>query len=74
MANASQKTNFITNTRIQASKLLDSIEEINSLKSEWDALMNAEIEDGDFLGANEGLVTTEISNVIGTTLTAINVA
>lgn len=74
MANASQKTNFITNVRIQASKLLDSIEEMNSLKDEWDALMNSEIEDGDFLGSNSGLVTVEIANVIGTTLTTINTA
>ena len=72
MANASAKTNFITNVRIATTALLDAKEELDALLDEWTYYMNVEIADIDFLGDNDGLVANDIANVLGTTLTAIN--
>ena len=72
MANASAKTNFITNVRIATTALLDAKEELDALLDEWTYYMNVEIADIDFLGDNDGLVKNDIANVLGTTLTAIN--
>ena len=72
MANASAKTNFITNVRIAVTNWLDAKEELDALLDEWTYYMNSEITDPDFLGDNDGLVKNDIANVLGTTLTAIN--
>ena len=67
-----QKENYIREIREAATKILDGQEELNSLFTHWNAeALGSLLQDTDFVGDNEGLTVLNLSDVIGTTRSAI---
>lgn len=70
--NSSERFNEITRIRQAATKLTDAIAELQALKTNWIYLdLGNVLTEADFQGQHEGLSVTDIANVGGTTLTAI---
>jgi hypothetical protein len=71
--NATERYNEITRIRAAATNLTDAIEELQAVKKEWDYLdLGNAIVVGDFRDRHEGLTVTDLANVVGTTLGAID--
>ncbi len=71
-----QKTNFINNVMGHTSGLLDSINGLRALKAQWSAVDLANEITQDDIDVNArlaGITVANLSAVIGTTLTAIEV-
>ena len=67
-----QKEVFITRVRMATTSLIEDIAKLDVLKEEWDSMgYSTELLDEDFLTFNEGLENSDISAVVGTTLTAL---
>lgn len=86
MTTKTTRSTFITHVRQVATELLDVIDDMMSLRKQWDAGMSTWIVDasgndpneegyqsGDFAGSNAGLMKADIASVVGTTLDALNV-
>lgn len=71
-ANANSKTAYIKAVRKAVTAFLDAKESLDALEDEWTYYMNGEVANEDFIGENDGLVVTDLTNVLGTTLTEIN--
>lgn len=62
-----QLSDHITRVRACARKLVDAVEELDNLRSEWDALdLGNVLTDEHFIGENEGLTTAQIASVYTT--------
>lgn len=71
--NATERFNEITRIRAAATALAEAIEELQAVKKEWDYLdLGNVIVAGDFTDRHEGLTVTDLANVVGTTLAAID--
>ena len=70
MPTTGQKENFIYSVRNAVKILMRGIDDLRGLRKEWDQEMNAVIDDSDFEGNNDGIVKTDVANVVGTTLDA----
>lgn len=67
-----QRSDHISMVRAQVRALLEAVNELAALRSEWDALgMSSALQDTDMIGENEGLLAVDIANVY-TSATAIN--
>lgn len=72
MATSRQKSDHVSKVRAQVRALLEAVNELAALRSEWDALgMSSALQDTDMIGENEGLLAVDIANVY-TSATAIN--
>ena len=64
MSTLNQIYDFIRNVRIQTNVLLDSIEELDALRAEWDARgMSTELLPEHFLSNDEGLTPEDIAAI-----------
>mgnify|MGYP001496523906 CR=1 FL=1 len=67
MATQRQITDHITNVRTQARTIIEAISELDSLRSEWDALgLSGTLTPENFVGENEGLMGDDIAGVYTT--------
>jgi hypothetical protein len=70
--NSSEKHNEILRIRRAATGLTNALEELQAAKINWTYLdMGNVLADNDFIEQNSGLTVTDLANVVGTTLTAI---
>jgi hypothetical protein len=70
---AARQSDWISLTRQQATMLIDTVDQLNALRKEWDGLdYGNTLTDEDFAGSNSDVTKDEIAAVIGTTLDAIN--
>lgn len=71
MSTEQTRSDHITKTRQAATALLNALDDLRALRVAWDAGHSTWITEEDFVGANEGLVKTDISDISGTTLDAL---
>jgi hypothetical protein len=70
---AARQSDWISLVRQQSTTLIETVDALNALRSEYDALdYGNTLTDDDFAGANEDVTIAEIQAVIGTTLDALN--
>jgi hypothetical protein len=70
---AARQSDWISLVRQQSTTLIETVDALNALRSEYDALdYGNTMTDDDFAGANEDVTIAEIQAVIGTTLDALN--
>lgn len=66
-------SDFISLTRQEVARLIQTIDNLHALRAEWTALdYGNSITTDDFVGANADTTLAELSSVIGTTLSAID--
>ena len=68
-----RSSDFVTHVRQESASLLDTVDKLNALKREWDALdYGNTLGDDAFEGSNSEVTLAEVTAVIGVTLTALN--
>lgn len=65
MSTLAHRQNIISRTRQAATALLAAAGELEACKAAWERGIGTETTDADFMGANQGIVKTDINKALG---------